>query len=998
MSFNVGSAVGYLLLDASGWTKGLTSAKQALSTFLDKSSTLTDKIGAVGSSLRGLGTGLTTTVTAPLLGLGAAAVKTAATFEQSMAQVQATLGISKDAMSELNGESVNTMEALSDLAKEMGASTKFSATEAAEAINNMAMAGYKVQEIYDTLPQVLNLASAGTLDLDYATQLVANGLNVMGLGTEKAAEMADKLAVTASNAYGSVSDFGEGLLVAGAQAKLANVSLTDTFTALGILGDNGISAHEGGTYLRNTLKNLYTPTEDAAKALDKLKVETRNTDGSVRDFQSVLQDLKSALDGLSEGDRLTYMSRIFDTRTISAANALIQNSGQRFDELSEKIENSAGAAKEMADTQLNTLEGKITILKSALEGLSISFGELLVPLLTQFVEKITAVVDKLNSLDESTKETILRVAAFAAAFGPVMLILGNILGVIAKLSTMFSTISQVIGGFNGTLAVTEGLAAKFGAAIAGVMAPMLAIVTAVVALVAAFKHLWETNEKFREKIISIWGTIKETFDDFFSSLTEKINEIGFDFENFTQVVSAIWEKFTQLLGPVFIGVFNQVSITVRTVLDLILNILDVFIGLFTGNWEQLWSGVVGIFDTIIMGIGLTIENTLRILSNFVNVIFGWFGTSWQALWNTSVQWFQGFVDGIVQGFQSVVNWFTQLPGVIGGAVSQAIESVTDFGKSVWDSMVTGVSEAIDAVGEWFAKLPETIAYNIGFAYGYITEWSKNTYETLVAEIPKAVEAVGQWFAKLPLVIAGGLLLAVVSVRDWAVSMAQAFQQWWDGLVTSLDTWLKSIPEKFKSWFDQTTNEVVQWGVSVKDSASQATKGFVDGIVEWLKGIPDAFMEWLGQAIDWIKSLPETLYELGANMLKALWEGMKSIVTGIFDWIGELIDKIVGAFTGGVQEGINTAQANASKVSGSYATGLDYAPRDMTVQIHEGERILTKEENRNFSSNPPYEGPSSLSFNLSIPIDGEVISKKTYTYDLREKVLRGEDLVEEGVIQ
>lgn len=1000
MAFDVGSAVGYLLLDASGWNRGLTSAKQALNTFMDDSATLSDKANALGNTLQGVGMGLTTTVTAPILGLGAAAVKTAATFEQGMAQVQATLGITEDAMSTLDGQSVNTMEALSDLAKEMGASTKFSATEAAAAINNMAMAGYNVQEIYDTLPDVLNLASAGALDLDYATRLVANGLNVMGLGTENASEMADKLAVTASNAYGSVSDFGEGLLVAGAQAKLANLSLTDTFTALGILGDNGIAASEGGTYLRNTLKNLYTPTDDAAKALQELNVETRESDGSVRDFQEVLQDLGDALDGMSEGDRLTYMSRIFDTRTISAANALIENSGERFDELSEAIENAGGAAQQMADTQLNTLEGKMTIFKSAMEGLSISFGELLLPMLTQFVEKVTSVVDWLNHLDEGTKETIVRIAAFAAALGPILVLSGTLIKSISSVATGIKAISGVFSTLGPVLTGAGAAAEGAGAAIATMAAPIAAIVAMVVALVAAFKHLWDTNEEFRDKILGIWESITGAFSGFFDGITERINALGFDFESFGELLSAVWNGFTELLAPGFIAAFNNIAIVVQTALDLILNILDIFIGLFTGNWEQLWSGVTGVFSTLWNGITATFENLLTEIAGFTNVILGWFGTSWQDLWTGAVEAVTGFVDGIIQGISAVIDWFFSLPEAVAQAVENTIQALWNFSAEVVNSLVTGVNNAINSVITWFMTLPTRIAEALGFALGYVVTWASEMYDYLTTAIPEAIAAIVQWFSELPGQIAEWLGMVLQSIVQWGQEVLAAFTEWWGSLISALTEWFTSIPPMVVGWLGEVINGVLEWGASLIEAAGEAVGGFIDGIVEWLSGIPAAFEEWFTQAIDWLLSLPETLYDIGANMLTSLWEGMKSIFTGIMDWVGGVVDSIVGAFTGGVSKGVDSAQRNAEKVSGSYATGLDYAPRDMRVQIHEGEGILTKEENARYRGQTDTGNgmPETLTFNLSIPMDGEVVAQKTYVYNVREGTLRGEDLVEQGVVQ
>lgn len=482
-------------------------------------------------------------MTLPLVGVGTAAVKVTSDFESAMSQVQATMGIASDATTTLDGKVVNTMDSLGQLAKEMGASTKFSASEAAAAINNMAMAGYDVQQIYGALPEVLNLAAAGALDLDYATQLAANGLNVMGLGTESLAEMSDKLAVTASNAYGSVSDFGEGLLVAGGQAKLANLSLTDTFTALGILGDNGISASEGGTMLRNTLKNIYTPTEKSAKALENLGITTANSDGTLRGFQEVLQDLGTALDGLSEEKRIQAMADIFDTRTIAGASALIANSTERWDELSGAIDQSAGAASTMADVQLNNLQGKLTILTSALSILAISFGELLIPALTKAVGWITNLVDWLNSLDEGTKETIVQIAAVLAVAGPVLLLIGKLIGVITSVNKVLGILKPAIAAVNAVLAAN----------------PIAIVILAIGALVTALVTLYKKNEDFRNFVQSAWAKITSTISSAVTKIVEVFKKIPAKLEEIKSLFAQLPQKALSIGSNIVKGLWNGIS-------------------------------------------------------------------------------------------------------------------------------------------------------------------------------------------------------------------------------------------------------------------------------------------------------------------------------------------------------------------------------------------------------------------------------------------------------
>lgn len=654
---DLGSAVGYLLLDTKGFSGGFKSAMQAVRTMQDESATAGDKFAAMGSVMTSVGSTLTKTVTLPLVGMGTAAVHTAANFESSMSQVQATMGIASDAMSTLNGQSVNTMDALSDLAQEMGATTKFSASEAAAAINNMAMAGYDVQEIYQSLPQVLSLASAGALDLDYATQLVANGLNVMGMQTSDAQELADKLAVTASNAYGSVSDFGEGLLVAGAQAKLANVSLTDTMTALGILGDNGISASEGGTYLRNTLKNLYTPTEDAAKALAELGVETANSDGTLRDFQTVLGDLGGALDGLTDDQRIKAMSRIFDTRTISAANALIANNGERWDELSNAIDKAGGAADQMAETQLNNLQGQLTILKSSIEGAGISFGEILLPTISKLATAFQNLMNWLNGLDESQQKTLVTMLEIAAAVGPMLLIFG-------KLSTAISAIIGLFSGGGGLAAVLTAITGPIGIAIAAV---------------AALAAMWITDfagiREATSSVIQSIGEIISTFVDFFVGLWES------NFMDIQDITASVWSA----IKTIFSTVFSAIS-----------GLFKAFAAAFKGDWKGAWEAVKSVATTLWNGLVSAFASTMTAIVTALNSIGS-------ALYQAAVTAFQKIRAGFISVWNTISTWVTSVFNSLVSKITGFAGALYSAGASIISSLYEGFVSAWGKVASWASE-------------------------------------------------------------------------------------------------------------------------------------------------------------------------------------------------------------------------------------------------------------------------------------------------------
>ena len=246
-----------------------------------------DKLQAVGDKVSGVGENLTKSVTAPVVGLGTAAVATAANFESSMSQVQATMGITKDSMSMVNGESVNTMDTLSALAKQMGSETAFSASECAEALNYLALAGYSTQEMCDTLPTVLNLAAAGGIDLASASDMVTDAMSALGMGTDEATTMVDQMAKTSSTTNTSVAQLGDAILTIGATAKSVKGGTDELNTALGILANNGIKGAEGGTHLRNVILSLQNPTDKAAACMEQLGVDVYDSEGNMRSLNAV---------------------------------------------------------------------------------------------------------------------------------------------------------------------------------------------------------------------------------------------------------------------------------------------------------------------------------------------------------------------------------------------------------------------------------------------------------------------------------------------------------------------------------------------------------------------------------------------------------------------------------------------------------------------------------------------------------------------------------------
>lgn len=302
-------------------------------------------------------------------------VATGMQFDASMAQVAATMGATIDEVSELR-----------DYAREMGATTAFSASQAADALNYMALAGYDAEQSMAMLPNVLNLAAAGSIDLAYASDMVTDAQSALGLTAEETTDLVDKMATAASNSNTSVAQLGSAILTVGGTAKNLKGGTTELATVLGILADNGIKGAEGGTALRNMLNTLAAPTGDAAATLEQLGVVVYDTEGNMRSLNDVFGDMKNGLSQLTQQQRMQAISNIFNVRDMKSAEAILGSVGDRFNELSAAIDNASGAAAQMAETQLDTLAGDKTKFESALEGIKLSVSDALTPALREAVQ------------------------------------------------------------------------------------------------------------------------------------------------------------------------------------------------------------------------------------------------------------------------------------------------------------------------------------------------------------------------------------------------------------------------------------------------------------------------------------------------------------------------------------------------------------------------------------------------------------------------------------
>ncbi|MBQ1364030.1 MAG: phage tail tape measure protein, partial [Oscillospiraceae bacterium] len=524
-------------------------------------------------------------------GLGAAAVKTAADFDAGMSKVAAISGATGD-----------DLDALRDKAREMGAKTKFSASEAASAVEYMAMAGWKTEDMLSGIEGIMSLAAASGEDLATTSDIVTDALTAFGLSAQDSGHFADILAAASSNANTNVRMMGETFKYCAPIAGALGFSAEDVAEAIGLMANAGIKSTQAGTALRTIMNNLSGEVKITGAALGEVTIATTNADGSMRDLSDILADCRGAFSQLSESERAQAAEALVGKNAMSGFLALMNAAPEDIEKLSTAIDNCDGTAAQMAETMQDNLAGQLTILKSQLEELAISFGEMLMPAIRAIVSKIQAFVDKLNGMSESQRKAILTIGLIVAALGPLLVIIGTLISKVGVAMQGFVKLATGVKKLGVAVKAGTGVFGKLGAALGGISAPVLAIVAVVAVLIAAFKHLWDTNEEFRNAITGIWEGIVSKIQAFCQGIVDRLNALGFDFSSIVDVLKSLWDGLCQFLAPVFEAAFNVVSTVLGTVLDVITGLLDVFIGLFTGNWSQMWEGVKEIFSGIWDGI------------------------------------------------------------------------------------------------------------------------------------------------------------------------------------------------------------------------------------------------------------------------------------------------------------------------------------------------------------------------------------------------------------
>ena len=724
----------------------------------EQSSVALQKIEATGEKLQGVGSAIERAgqklmpVTAAVGGLSAAAVKVASDFDSAMSQVAA-----------VSGAAGKELDALRDKAREMGSKTKFSASEAAEAMNYMAMAGWKTNDMLSGIEGIMNLAAASGEDLATTSDIVTDALTALGLSAEDSGHFADILAAASSNANTNVSMMGETFKYCAPVAGALGFSAEDTAEAIGLMANAGIKSSQAGTAMRSMMTNLTGEVKFVGDAFGELTIQTTNTDGSMRSLGDILADCRAAFAQMSESEKAANAEALVGKNAMSGFLAVMNAAPGDIEKLNSAINNCDGTAEKMAATMQDNLAGQLTILKSQLEELAISIGEILMPYIRQIVGWIQGLVDWLNSLDEGTKKIIVTVALVAAALGPVLIVIGKVVGAVG---TVMTVVPQIASAISGVIAFVSGTVIP---AVSAVVAAIGWVPLAIAAVVAILVVLYNKCEWFRDAVNAIWTQIKEFFvsawEVICSFFTETIPNAWNSLVSFFQGIPAWWSGLWQSVGNFFSNIWtNMMNNPVLTgIVDMIRSLWENLSTTLQGIWNGIKTAAAGAWELIknvVLGPVLLLidlvtgnftklkedaaniwNNIKNAASNIWNGIKQVVGSLAQGLANHVSILLTGLKNTIANIWSSIKNMASSAWNGLKNLVSSIASNLKQAAVNAFKSMVSGIRSALSSLGSVVQSGFQSAISFITSLPGKALEWGKDFINGIADGIRSAIGSV-----------------------------------------------------------------------------------------------------------------------------------------------------------------------------------------------------------------------------------------------------------------
>ena len=756
---DLGSIVAHLKLEMNDFNNNLNKARDELSKTDDKFRGLK----STGEALSSVGAGLTAGVTAPVMALGASVVKTQMNFQDAMAKVQA-----------LSGATGSDLKKLEDTAKQMGESTVFSASECADALGYMALAGWDANQSAAGLPGVLNLAAASGMELAQASDLVTDYLTAFGLEADQAGRMADVLSYAQANSNTTTQMLGDAFKNCAVNAHNAGMTLEETTAILGKLADSGLKGSEAGTALNAVIRDMTSKMKDGNIQIGNTKVAVQDANGNFRKMTDIIADVSKATEGMGDAEKTAALQSTFTADSIKAMGIMCNTGADSIEDFTKELENSDGSAKKTADTMNNTLSGAIKELGSAWEGLQLSLSDT-TGVLTGLIKGLTKVVRFIKNLPGPVKQFIITLALLAAAVGPTILIIGKMITTFIKIKETMGLISTAVGLFRLSIgsklvsaftavssfvtgSVIPALSSLWGVLMAN---PIILVIAVIAALVAAFIWAWNNVDGFKEGCINAFNTVKEVCINAFNAVI-----------NFFTTTLPTW--FNNVISW-----FQQLPAKIKMYFDLAV------------TYARKW-----LHDMI--------TKAQETGSKFITAI---------------------------------VNFITQLPAKIWYWLCFIVAYVALWTAQMISKAREAGSQFIQNVVNWFTQLPYKIKMYFDLAVTHARKWLHDMTTKAKEAGSKFVHNVITWIQQLPGKVWNWLVNTVTRAATWATQMANKAQQAGSRFLQRVVSFMQQLPGRVWSFLSNTIQKAISFATQFAQKGMQAARNFASKIKSGLANLP-----------------------------------------------------------------------------------------------------------------------------------------------------------------
>ncbi len=799
-------------------------------------------------------------------------------------------------VSAISGATGEDFEKLEACAREYGATTVFSASNAAEALKYMSLAGWDADQSTSALGGVLNLAAASGMELGAASDMVTDYLSAFAMEAGDAAYFADLLSYAQSHSNTTAEALGEAYKNCAANLNAAGQDVETVTSLLEGMANQGYKGSEAGTAMAAIMRDITNGMKDGAIKIGETSVAVMDAQGNFRDLTDILTEVEAATNGMGDAERAVALSSTFTADSTKGLNLILNEGMDNIAGYEEELRGASGSAEEMANIMNDNLSGDVAAMNSAFEELGLKIYDALESKLRAGVQFITnGVIPAIEWLGGHIPEVTIAVSGLGA--------------VIAAMN--WGTISSKI-------AMVKGALVKLAAALGGVSLPAIAIIAVITAVALAFTNLWKNNEEFRNKITAIWDGIKAKFEEFGQGIVDRLNALGFEFEDITEVMKAVWDGFCEVLAPIFEGVFQQISNILNEALDILTGLFDIFAGIFTGDWDMVWQGVQEVFGAVWDFVVATFENWISTFTSLADTVLGWFGTDWETVWtniktffsdtwNAISSFFSGILTGIKTFFtdtwNAIVSFFSGILSGIYSSVTGTMTEIHDTFTNIWDSITGFLSGAwetiknIVTVGIMAVKEIISAAFQIiTLPFRFIWENCKDTvlsiWETIKSVIGEKIDAVKEKITTVTTAISNVASAAWNAISSTASSL-------WEGIKGTIGSKIDAAKEKVSTatsaitsvassaWSSVSSAASSQWE-SVRSTISSKLSSAKSTVSSLMSGITSTMSSGLSSALSTVSGKFSSIYSTISSKMSAARDAVGNAISALkskfnFSW-------------------------------------------------------------------------------------------------------------------